>query len=123
MLTEFHIALLSPAAAWQALQGNMLLVDVREHAEVAACAYASPAQIQLPYSELKTRYAELPTNRPLLFACHSGRRSLRAAAYLSFKGYTELANLQGGLVAWLQAGLPASGNACSDLIEQKGAAF
>ncbi|MBK8558086.1 MAG: rhodanese-like domain-containing protein [Lewinellaceae bacterium] len=95
------------------LQNGVLLVDVREHSEVEACAYSSPAKIHLPYSELKARFAELPTDQALLFACHSGKRSLRAAAYLSYKGYTRVANLEGGLVAWLAAGLPVQGKRCN----------
>jgi rhodanese-related sulfurtransferase len=41
-----------------------------------------------------------------VFACLSGKRSLRAAVYLAFKGHPDVANLEGGMRAWIDAGMP-----------------
>lgn len=109
-----NIRFLEPAAARAAVQAGSVLVDVRESFEVEACAYELPAVLHLPYGQLKQRLHELPADKPLLFACKSGKRSLRAAAYLAFKGHPEVANLAGGIDAWRKAELPVSGTGCDD---------
>ena len=79
------------------------LIDVREQDEWDA-GHAPSAQF-LPLSELPERFGELPASTPLLLICHSGRRSERACAFLSEKGY-DVTNVLGGMSAWAQAGGP-----------------
>jgi rhodanese-related sulfurtransferase len=87
--------------------GGFLLVDVREPSEVETCAYSGEIDLYyLPYAQLKRRWQELPRSRTLVFACLSGKRSLRAAVYLAFKGHPDVANLEGGMRAWIDAGMP-----------------
>ena len=50
--------------------------------------------------------AELPKDRPLLMLCHSGSRSQSATMYLLQAGWTDVRNVEGGIVAWMRAGLP-----------------
>ncbi|MGB2711614.1 MAG: rhodanese-like domain-containing protein, partial [Conexibacter sp.] len=57
--------------------------------------------------ELSARAEELDAARPLLVYCHSGSRSAMAAAALRGAGY-DAHNLDGGIVAWKQAGLPVA---------------
>ena len=53
-----------------------------------------------------------PPSTPLLLGCRSGGRSARAAELLATRGYTKLANVEGGFVGspmdtgWQPAGLP-----------------
>jgi rhodanese-related sulfurtransferase len=43
----------------------------------------------------------------VVFICHSGARSDSVCRYLEEnEGFGDLANLEGGIVAWHQAGLP-----------------
>jgi rhodanese-related sulfurtransferase len=52
------------------------------------------------------RWNELSDKTPIVFYCHSGVRSAHACMYLAEQGFTELFNLQGGIMAWGQAGFP-----------------
>lgn len=41
-----------------------------------------PALAQIPLSEFEQRFDELPRDRPLVLACESGPRSLKATYFL-----------------------------------------
>lgn len=80
------------------------LLDVREQDEFDRGH--APGAHWMPQSELASRLDELPHDRPILAICRSGNRSLRAAQFLAQMGYLGVANLNGGMVAWREAGLP-----------------
>ena len=48
-----------------------------------------------------------PTGRVIVY-CRSGARAALAAVTLQILGYTNVANLDGGLAAWQSAGLPVA---------------
>lgn len=98
-----------PTTTRRLLGEGALLVDVRELHEVAKAAFDLPGVLLLPLSELETRYAELPRDRPLVLVCAAGDRSLKATYFLMFKGYTEVANMEGGLMKWTRKGFPVRG--------------
>ncbi|MGG1554418.1 rhodanese-like domain-containing protein [Paenibacillus ferrarius] len=75
-----------------------VLIDVREPNEVKQ-GYI-PGAVNIPLSRLKTRYAEIPQDRPVVLYCRSGMRSKQAARILSKNGYKQLSHLRGGLLAW-----------------------
>lgn len=81
---------------------NLVLVDVREQAEWDD-AHIDGA-VFLPLSQLETRFAELPKDKALVLQCRSGKRSMNAAQFLADKGYTDLTNLEGGILAWMDEG-------------------
>jgi len=43
-----------------------------------------------------------------VFYCQMGGRSAQAAAFAAANGFSDVYNLQGGIAAWMQAGLPVS---------------
>jgi rhodanese-related sulfurtransferase len=43
---------------------------------------------------------ERPKDRPMVFACKTGDRSLDVAAYFKGHGFTEVYSMRGGLDAW-----------------------
>lgn len=86
-----------------------LLVDVREPGEVRALAFDAPVIVNMPLSELEGRWSELPRDRELVMVCQSGARSLKAAHFLQFQGYTQVSNMGGGILKWMQKGLPVIG--------------
>jgi rhodanese-related sulfurtransferase len=85
------------------------LVDVREHPEFAAGRIAG-ARL-LPLGELERRAAGLDRTRPVVCLCRSGKRSAQAAERLVALGFPHVQQLEGGLVAWEQAGLPVEKDA------------
>ena len=56
---------------------------------------------------LEERYAEVPKDRPVAVVCGSGYRASIASSFLKREGYTDVANVLGGMAAWKAAGFPA----------------
>jgi rhodanese-related sulfurtransferase len=86
-------------------QQGALLLDVREPAEYAAI-HAPNAKL-IPLGEVTRHINELEIfkDRPIAVICRSGRRSAKAVALLQEAGFTQVSNVQGGILAWEQAGL------------------
>jgi len=86
----------------QAQSGRVLLLDVREPWEVQT-AHVAPASfdvVAIPMNEIPARLAEVPQDRPIACLCHHGARSLRVAMFLAQQGYSDVANVAGGIDAW-----------------------
>jgi len=84
--------------------GEVLLIDVRTDAEVARGMIPGAAHIVL--QSLPTRFSELDPQRPTVIYCQSGARSAQACGFLAARGFADLTNLQGGVLAWARAGYP-----------------
>jgi len=52
--------------------------------------------------------SEVPTDKPVMTICRSGRRSAMAVNILRHAGYERVANVAGGLLRWKDEGLPLS---------------
>jgi len=52
--------------------------------------------------ELLSRLGELDRNVPMVVHCKSGKRSEKAIELLRGAGFTRLANLDGGILAWIK---------------------
>jgi rhodanese-related sulfurtransferase len=85
-------------------KGQIKLVDVRTDAEVAQGKIPGAVHIQL--NLLPGRMQEFDANVTTVIYCLSGGRSAQACGFLANKGFKELYNLQGGIKAWIGAGLP-----------------
>lgn len=81
-----------------------VLLDVREPDEVRAVRTAGA--LHLPFSTISGALDRVPQDRPVLVICHTGSRSAAVAAHLLANGWTDVANVAGGMVAWERAGLP-----------------
>lgn len=78
-------------------KGNKV-VDVREAHEYQRGRIAGA--VNIPLSQLSQRMGEIPKDKQVFLYCQSGMRSKQAARLLSRNGYTNLANLTGGISAW-----------------------
>ena len=94
----------------KANEEGALLVDVRERDEIEALALDVAGVINIPMSEFERRHAELPRDRLLVLVCAVGERSLKATYLLMYRGYTQVANLEGGLAQWVRKGFPVKGD-------------
>jgi len=99
---------LSPAALEAARMGPNppTLLDVRTKAEWQRGHIEGAVHVPMP--ELRRRLAtlRLDRGRPVVAICHSARRSIAAVRWLELNGFTAARQLQGGMQAWQQAGLP-----------------
>lgn len=84
-----------------------VLLDVREGGEYAS--ESIPGAKNLPLSQVTIDEAHLPEhrNKTLVIHCQSGRRSMLACEKLHNDGAPyDIYNLEGGIVAWKNEGLP-----------------
>jgi rhodanese-related sulfurtransferase len=90
-------------SAWSA--GELAIIDCREEDEHEATRIDGVPLI--PMSEFLARVDELPADTPLAIICRSGSRSAQVADYLTATGeHGEVANVEGGIIAWAAGGLP-----------------
>lgn len=82
------------------------LIDVRTEGEVARGVINGA--IHIPLHLLPLRSNEIPQDRPVVIYCNSGARSAQACAFMSAKGFNNMHNLAGGIMAWARAGKPLS---------------
>jgi hydroxyacylglutathione hydrolase/adenylyltransferase/sulfurtransferase len=94
------------AAAELVAHDGAELIDVREPYEREAGHIPGSRHIEL--SELAGSADVLPIDRPLVFQCRVGARSAMAAFAFRRAGY-DAHNLNGGIVAWAERGLPLEG--------------
>jgi rhodanese-related sulfurtransferase len=95
---------MSPQQADELLrEGDAQLVDVREPYEHEAGRIRDSLHIEL--QQLPSEAGSLDRGRPILFYCRSGSRSALAADAFAASGF-DARNLDGGLEAWVAAGLP-----------------
>ena len=80
---------------------NPLVIDVREDWELQLARI--PNVLHVPMSEVPARLAEFSRDAETIVMCHAGGRSMRVAHYLVNQGFTNVANLAGGIAAWSQS--------------------
>ncbi len=80
------------------------LVDVRSAAEFRGSHPRGAANV--PPGFIKRDETGLNRDDELLVICLSGHRSAGAARRLQSLGFTNVAHVRGGLLAWKKAGLP-----------------
>ena len=81
-------------------KGGVIVVDVREPHELEICKIAGTKHI--PLGDIPNRYTELDPKAEILVHCRSGGRSAKAANFLLSKGYTDVSNVEGGILAWAE---------------------
>ena len=81
-------------------------IDCRELAEWSE-GHIEGATL-IPLSEFQQKYESVLTDKDakIVVQCRSGKRSMDACMFLLSKGYSDLNNLEGGILAWTQAGFP-----------------
>lgn len=77
-----------------------VLVDVREHFEKRIADLPPNGQIHVPTGEFVHRIGELDRDREIVVYCRTGSRSTWAARLLTERGFEQVLNLKGGLMAW-----------------------
>jgi rhodanese-related sulfurtransferase len=92
--------------AVEILKGNALLIDVREPEEVAEVAYDVKEVVNIPLDSIESKLNNIPKDKQVIVACRSGKRSAKAYELLKAKGFTNIANMEGGMNAWSEASLP-----------------
>jgi len=95
------------APEWVAAHRDAVhLLDVREAPELEGELGHLAGVHAIALDELRARVGEVPTDKPVVLVCRTGRRSALATQILRKAGREDVANLAGGMVAWRDLGLP-----------------
>jgi rhodanese-related sulfurtransferase len=78
-----------------------LVLDVREGWELQLARI--PDVVHVPMNEVPARLGEFSRDTEIIVMCHAGGRSMRVAHFLVNQGFTNVANLVGGIDAWSQS--------------------
>ncbi len=100
------LELISPQeASALSIEKKAIILDVREDNEWNAAHI--PGAIHIPLAQINNRLSELQSykNSAVITQCRSGARSAKALDILKSAGFTQVKNMEGGLIAWNKAGL------------------
>jgi rhodanese-related sulfurtransferase len=75
-----------------------LVIDVREDWELQLARI--PDVVHVPMNQIPARLSEFSREAETIVMCHAGGRSLQVAHFLANQGFTNVANLSGGISAW-----------------------
>ena len=84
---------------------NMRVIDVRQMQEIAMGTV--PKAEPLPLHTLPAKVHEFSREEKLVMVCRSGARSAQACLFLQQQGFSNVYNLRGGMMGWVQSGFPA----------------
>jgi len=92
---------------------DLLLLDVRSREEFVGEQGHLEGARNLPLASLAERLDELGEDpeRPIAIICHTDRRSAKAAALLTRRGFADVHVVRGGMSAWREQGWPTQGAA------------
>jgi len=83
-------------------QGLFLDVRSSEHFKAGSI----PQSRNVPAADISNKLGSLPKDKPIIVVCERGRSSVGIVNTLKGNGYQEVYCLQGGLAAWIEAGMP-----------------
>ncbi len=88
---------------------DVQVLDVREADEFNGPLGHITGAILIPLGELSGRFGELSHDRPVVAVCRAGSRSAQAISILQQNGFTDVANLTGGMLRWRAEAHPVEG--------------
>jgi len=83
---------------------DRVIIDVRGTSEWRSGHIAGASHLYL--GDLERLSEDMPRDRPIAVQCQGGTRSAIAASLLQARGFTNVANVVGGIKAWRAAGKP-----------------
>jgi len=85
------------------------ILDVREPNEFEGPLGHIRKAVLIPLGELAERAGELARDRPIVAVCRAGSRSAQATVILREAGFSDVANLAGGMLRWRAEGHAVEG--------------
>lgn len=101
-----QITVISPEEVYEAVtNSDRQLIDVRTTEEFAEGHVANSKNICVTEDDFKEKASKLNKNEPVYVYCKSGKRSAKAAQILKEMGFTEIYDMDGGILNWEKQGL------------------
>ena len=88
---------------------ELVILDVRTPEEFAEGHIDGATMLDFYEPEFADAIAELDRDQPYVLYCRSGNRSGQTAALMTQLGFTDVAEIDGGILAWQAEGLPLVG--------------
>lgn len=88
------------------LKENARIIDVREPHEYSDALGHIKGSTLVPLATIPNASQAWSKDENLVIVCRSGGRSSRACEYLAAAGFRNVRNVDGGMLAYAQAGLP-----------------
>lgn len=85
---------------------DLIVLDVRTPEEFAEGHLEGAIMVDFYADNFADQLAELDPDAPYLLYCRSGNRSGQTQAIMRELGFTDVADVNGGVIAWVEAGLP-----------------
>lgn len=85
---------------------DLVILDVRTPDEFAEGHVEGATMLDFYQPDFAERLAELDPDQPYLLYCRSGNRSEQAAALMEQLGFRDVAEVDGGILAWTSGGHP-----------------
>lgn len=93
-------------AALLEAEPDRVVIDVRTPEEFAAGHLEGAVLVDYNAPDFAERIAEFDPDGEYVVYCRSGNRSAGARDVMTEQGFTDVVDVDGGIVAWEQAGLP-----------------
>ena len=100
----------TPKAVQERIQTapGIRLIDVRTPMEFQEVHAATATNIPLDTLQPNSIMADVPAHEMVYIICRSGGRGQKACEKLRAAGYTNVMNVEGGTLAWVDCGLPVN---------------
>lgn len=107
--TAGEILLVSPAEARQVLADRspeVVVLDVRTPEEFSQGRLAGAVNLDFYGDDFVDQLDGLPRDRPYVVYCRSGNRSKLTIDLMRDQGFSQVWEVDGGIISWAEAGLP-----------------
>jgi len=114
-VTDNSFISVDPAKFAGKMEGNKgILLDVRTPEEIAEGKIAGAMELNYNDENFDEQLAQLDPATPVFVYCAAGGRSSKTATLLKEKGFNLVYNLEGGITAWEEAGMPVEKKVAAD---------
>ncbi len=88
------------------MKDSIAILDIRgaKHKQLGKIDGA----MEIVLDNLNMEYTALPRDKKIIVVDHASKQVVVAAKFLSMKGYEDVAVMDGGVAAWIRAGLPVN---------------
>jgi rhodanese-related sulfurtransferase len=103
------LATVSPDAAAAVIEADpdgLVVLDIRTPEEFAEGRLDDAVLVDFYDPDFADQLAELDPDAPYVLYCRSGNRSGEALEIMDDLGFNSVSNVDGGILAWAEAGLP-----------------
>jgi rhodanese-related sulfurtransferase len=103
--------IITPAELQKLLEAQPALTVLDVRTPVEFLEVHVPQAANVPLDELTPTDLPCAKDQPVYLLCRSGQRAMKAAAKLAQAGFSQPVVVEGGTLAWVEAGLPVTRSA------------